>query len=78
MLRHERLGKHFVRRTNVLYERAKFNSRKRKAHETVDAFVTHLYKMAKTCEYGELTEELIRDRLVGLIDNKLSKTLQLN
>lgn len=46
------------------YERVKFNSRKQEAHETVEAFVMDLYKMAETCKYGELEEELIRDRLV--------------
>ncbi|KAM7300813.1 uncharacterized protein ISCGN_016398 [Ixodes scapularis] len=75
----EAFGKHFVPRTNVIYERAKFNSRKQEPHETVDAFVTDLYKAAETCEYGNLKEELIRDRLVvGLIDVKLSERLQLD
>ncbi|KAL1474988.1 hypothetical protein MTO96_037619 [Rhipicephalus appendiculatus] len=72
-------AKHFVPRTNVIYERAKFNSRKQEAHESVDAFVTELYRLAETCEYGDLKEELIRDRLVvGLADTQLSEKLQLN
>ncbi|KAL3177520.1 hypothetical protein MRX96_039087 [Rhipicephalus microplus] len=72
-------AKHFRPRTNMIYERAKFNSRKQKAHESVDAFVTELYRLAETCEYGDLKEELIRDRLVvGLADTQLSEKLQLN
>ncbi|KAM7284258.1 uncharacterized protein ISCGN_001355 [Ixodes scapularis] len=72
-------GKHFVPRTNVIYERAKFDSRKQKPHETVDAFVTDLYKAAETCDYGNVKEELIKDCLVvGLIDVKLSERLHLD
>ncbi|KAL3186326.1 hypothetical protein MRX96_028050 [Rhipicephalus microplus] len=72
-------AKHFVPWTNVIYERAKFNSRKQEAHESVDAFVTELYRLAETCEYRDLKEKLIRDRLVvGLADTQLSEKLQLN
>ncbi|KAL3255515.1 hypothetical protein MRX96_017421 [Rhipicephalus microplus] len=52
-------AKHFVPRMNVIYERAKFNTRKQEVHESVDAFVTKLYRLAETCEYGDLKEELI-------------------
>ncbi|KAL3179152.1 hypothetical protein MRX96_038252 [Rhipicephalus microplus] len=62
-----------------IYERAKFNSRKQESHESANAFVTELYRLAETCEYGDLKEELIRDRLVvGLADTQLSEKLQLN
>lgn len=72
-------GRHFVPRTNVIYERLKFNRRVQEAHETVDAFVTDLYKLAEVCAYGDLEEELIRDQfVVGLVDVKLSEQLQLN
>ncbi|KAL3192524.1 hypothetical protein MRX96_058941 [Rhipicephalus microplus] len=72
-------AKHFVSRTNVIYEWAKFNSRKQEAHESVDAFVTELYRLVETCEYGDLKEKLIRDRLVvSLADTQLSEKLQLN
>ncbi|KAL3212632.1 hypothetical protein MRX96_008041 [Rhipicephalus microplus] len=72
-------AKDFVPRTNVIYERAKFNSRKQEAQESVDAFVTELYRLPETCENGDLKEELIHDRLVvGLADTQLSKKLQLN
>ncbi|KAL3186393.1 hypothetical protein MRX96_028108 [Rhipicephalus microplus] len=72
-------AKHFVPQTNAIYERAKFNSRKQEAHESVDAFVTELYRLAETCEYGDLIEESIRDRLVaGLADTQPSEKLQLD
>lgn len=71
--------KHFVPRTNVIYERAKFNQRRQEAHETVENFVADLHRMAERCQFGTLREEMIRDRLVvGLSDRLLSEKLQLN
>ena len=70
---------HFVKKRNVIYERAKFNQRKQDEDETVDAFVTALYELAEHCSYGDLHDELIRDRLVvGIKDVKLSEKLQLD
>ena len=38
-----------------------------------------LYKLAKSCNYGEMKDEMIRDRLVvGIRDNALSQRLQLD
>lgn len=70
---------HFIPCTNVIFERAKFNRRKQEANESVEAFITDLHKLAETCEYGSLKDDLIRDRLVvGLLDLGLSEKLQLD
>ena len=55
---------YFVKRRNVIFERAKFNSRKQLQDETVDDFITDLFCLAELCSYGELRDEMIRDRLV--------------
>uniref|UniRef100_A0A1X7U2M8 CCHC-type domain-containing protein n=1 Tax=Amphimedon queenslandica TaxID=400682 RepID=A0A1X7U2M8_AMPQE len=69
----------FVKRRNVIYERAKFNMRKQEEGETVAAFINDLYILVEHCEYAALQEEMIRDRLVvGLRDSKLSERLQLD
>lgn len=71
--------KHFMLGMNIINKRANFNSRKQEAQETVNTFITKLFRLAETCEYGDLKEELIRDRLVvGLIDKQLSEKLQLH
>ena len=57
--------KHFISRRNVIFERAKFNSRKQEEGET-DSFITALYGLAEHCGFGQLHDELIRDRIVGL------------
>ena len=38
--------RHFVRRRNVIYERAKFNQRRQEPGEPVDTFITALYSLA--------------------------------
>ena len=45
----------------------------------MDQFITSLYTLAEHCDYGELRDQLIRDRIVvGLRDAKISEKLQLD
>ena len=75
----DKFDKHFVKRRNVIYERAKFNRRKQESGESVDTFITDLYGLAEHCQFGTLHDEMIRDRIVvGLLDQKLSEKLQLD
>ena len=75
----DRFDRHFVKKRNVIYERARFNTRCQGKDESVDAFVTALHSLAQYCNYKELHDEMIRDRLVvGLRDAKLSEKLQLD
>ena len=59
-----------IGRTNVIYERYKFNNRSQEANGSIDANTTALRTLAETCEFGSLKDDLIRDRLVcGIRDN---------
>ena len=70
--------RYFIKKRNVIYERTKFNLRVQKPEETVDSFITDLHSLAE-CEYGDLHDQLIRDRIVvGLLDKKLSEKLQMD
>ena len=70
---------HFVKKRNVIYERAKSNSRKQEEGEPVDSFITDLYFLVEHCNYKDFQDEMIRDRLVvGLRDATLSEKLQLD
>lgn len=74
----EKFENHFVKRRNTIFERVKFNQHKQEEHEPVDEFITDLYCLAKHCEYGDLHDDLVRDRIVvGIRDQKLSERLQL-
>ncbi|KAJ8969761.1 hypothetical protein NQ314_001598 [Rhamnusium bicolor] len=69
----------YTKKTNVIYERAKFNQRDQREGETAEEYITELLKLVRNCKYGELSEELIRDRLVvGIKDRDLSERLQMD
>jgi len=58
-------------RKNVTWERHKFNTRNQQPGETIDQYVTDLKTKAQTCEFAQLKDSLIRDRIVcGIICDK--------
>ena len=62
-----RIGKlddYFKVRKNVIYERARFNRRNQQSGETAENYIVALYELAEHCDYSDMTEELIRDRLI--------------
>ena len=74
----EKFDAHFVKKRNVIFERAKFNQRRQEEGKPVDDFVTSLYCLLEHCRYGNLRDEMIRDRIfMGLRDSMLSEKLQL-
>lgn len=74
----QKFNTYFSLKRNIIFERYKFNSRVQQAEEPVDLFITALYTLAETCDYGTLKEELIRDRIViGIRDTRTSERLQL-
>ena len=61
---------------NVTYERHVFNTRAQGATEGIDAYVTELRKLARNCEFGELHDSIICDRIVwGVRSNEVRKRL---
>jgi len=75
----ERFCKYFAKKTNIIYERAKFNNRCQESNESVSDFITDLFQLSQTCKYGLLRDELVRDRIVvGIKDSKLSLSLQMD
>jgi hypothetical protein len=70
---------HFIVKKNKKYERFNFNKRIQEEGESAEAFITAVHKLAETCEYGDLRDELIMDRIiVGIRDQRLSTRLMLN
>ena len=54
----------------------RFNKRYQEPNESLDAYVTALRTLAKTCNFGVLENSLIRDRIViGVRDNQTRKKL---
>ena len=74
-----KFDKFFGIRKNVIFERARFNSRIQKEGELAEQFIADLYSLADKCEFRDFKEEMIRDRLVvGIRDRALSEKLQLD
>ena len=71
--------KFFGVRKNLIFERARFNSRDQMEGESAEQYLLVLHALARNCDYGQLRDELIRDRIViGILDKALSKRLQLD
>ena len=69
----------FKVRRNVILERARFNRRCQREGESAEQYITALYSLVETCEYGNLRDEMLRDRIVvGIRDVGLSEHLQLD
>ena len=69
----------FQIRKNIIYEGARFNRRIQEPDESVEQFITNLYHLAEHCEYGNLSNKMIRDHIVvGIKDSTLSERLQLD
>ena len=63
-------------RKKVVVERFLFNTRKQQEGEPFDFFVTDLKKLVKTCEYGDQTDSVLRDRIVlGISDLAVQERL---
>ena len=58
------LEKHFQPSTNVVYERYVFGSANQGENETAEQYIARLRHLMATCNYGTLSDELLRDRLV--------------
>ena len=70
------LTQYFEPQRNTVYERYVFNTCIQEAHEAFDSWVNRLRKLSATCEYGNLLDEMIRDRIViGVKDSAVRARL---
>ena len=67
------LEDHLLPKRNVVYERYVFNSCFQAPEEPIDHYVNRLRKLALSCQFGTLTKEMIRNRLVISIQDKNTK-----
>lgn len=71
-----KFGQYCQPKKNVTMARFKFNSRSQHADESVDQFTTELRLIANDCEFEELKDSLIRDRIIcGTRDEKVRERL---
>ena len=67
------LSDHFMPQKHLLFERVKFGFANQAENESIDQYVVRLRQLAESCEFENLCESLIRDRLV--IGTRDSSTL---
>ena len=74
-----KFDEYFKVRKNIIFERARFNRRNQLPGETAEEYITVLFNLVDSCDYGELRDEMLRDRLVvGIRDFALSERLQMD
>ena len=72
----ERLTNYFEPKQNIIYQGYMFNSCTQEQGENFDAYLIKLRYLIKTCEYGALEDELLRDRIVtGTSNNNVRARL---
>lgn len=64
---------------NETYEAYVFHKRHQQTNENIDTYITHLRKLIKSCNYGEMETRLLKDQIViGVKDEMLrSKLLEI-
>ena len=58
------LTRYFDPKRNTVAERYKFRSRAQQQNETIDEYTNVLRELAKSCEFGALEDEMLRDQIV--------------
>ncbi|KAL4721007.1 hypothetical protein ACJJTC_016778 [Scirpophaga incertulas] len=72
----DQFNKYFIPIQNECFNSHIFFSRNQLDGEKIDSYVTELKKLASDCNFGELKNRLIRDRIVaGIIDSRLRDRL---
>ena len=62
---------------NLIILRHNFNTKQQKEGESFHAFLTGLRNQAYACEFDEMKDELLRDRIAVGINNTKTKDLLL-
>ena len=58
------LNSYFAPKRNVVAEQYKFRSQAQRPDELIDAYLTSLRELAKSCDFGALEEEMIPDQIM--------------
>ena len=72
----EKLDDYFLPKSNPSVETHKFNSRVQYEEETFEHFYSEITKLAVNCNFGDMKDRLIKDRIVsGIRDLKIKERL---
>ena len=66
----------YLEQINEIYESYVFFTRQQEDGESISSYITELRRLASTCNFGNLSDRLLRDRIVcGVADSSLRRTL---
>ena len=69
-----KFDRYFMSETNEAYESYRFNKCEQAEGENIETYITRLRQLAKGCNYGDLTDRMLRDRIVaGIREDELRK-----
>ena len=71
------LETHYSPKPSETVQRYKFNTRQRKADESIATYVAELRHLAEHCKFGTILEDMLRDRLVCGVNNERIQRLLL-
>ena len=67
---------HFQPPPSEIMQHYRFNTRVRRPHESVSAYLAQLKQLAEHCKYGDTLQQMLRDRLVcGIAEQRWQKRL---
>ena len=70
------VSKHHHPQPSVIVQRFHFHSRSRREGESISAFVAELRKLSEHCNFQDMLNDMLRDRLVcGVNDSRLQRRL---
>ena len=70
------MEEYLVGKTNTIYKGYTFHNKHQDSVESIDVYVTKPRKLSVTCEFGQLADQMIRDRIVsGITNNTIKKKL---
>ncbi|GAB1860130.1 Retrotransposon gag domain-containing protein [Camponotus japonicus] len=67
----EKLEEFFNPPKNEVVERFQFFTRDKKHNETIEQYINILKEKAKTCNFNELTDSIIRDKIILITQDKI-------
>ncbi|XP_043512189.1 uncharacterized protein LOC122529803 [Frieseomelitta varia] len=65
-----KLDKHFCHHKNEVIERYNFFNSNKKPDESIEDYIVNLKNKAKDCNFGKMTDSLIRDKIILEFKNK--------
>ena len=72
----ELLDKHYDPAPSPIVQRFTFNTRLRRSDESIAEFVAELKSIARHCKFGNVLNDMLRDRLVcGVNDTRIQRSL---